>query len=213
MQAKRNLAHRMGRWSGTHPWTAILGWMAFVVVSFFIGTSVVTQKTLKQSEQGVGESGRAAKVLDKAFPTTETPAGEMILVQTRSGRLATADLNAVTADVKQARRRPPTVTNIQVPQRSHDGRAALIRFDIRGDSEKAVDKIVPIETAVSAVAARARGSTRRAVRRRLVRQEVRRQARSRTSGRRNSSRSRSPCSSCCWPSARCSRPASRCCSG
>ena len=60
---------------------------------------------------------------------------------------------------------------------------------------------------------RARGSTRRAVRRRLVRQEVRRQARRRTSGRRNSSRSRSPCSSCCWPSARCSRPASRCCSG
>ena len=97
MQAKRNLAHRMGRWSGTHPWTAILGWMAFVVVSFFIGSSVVTQKTLKESEQGVGESGRAAKVLDKAFPTTETPAGEMILVQTRSGRLATADLNAVAA--------------------------------------------------------------------------------------------------------------------
>ena len=60
-------------------------------------TSVVTQKTLKESEQGVGESGRAAKVLDKAFPTSETPAGEMILVQTRSGRLATADLNAVAA--------------------------------------------------------------------------------------------------------------------
>ncbi len=153
MHAKRNLAHRMGRWSGTHPWTAIVGWMAFVVVSFFIGTSVVTQKTLKQSEQGVGESGRAAKVLDKAFPTSQTPAGEMILVQTRSGRLATADLNAVTADVKKRVGALPTVTNIQVPQRSHDGRAALIRFDIRGDSEKAVDKIVPIETAVSAVAA------------------------------------------------------------
>ena len=75
MHAKRNLAHRMGRWSGTHPKTAILGWMAFVVVSFFIGSSVVTQKTLTEAEQGVGESGRAAKVLDKAFPTTETPAG------------------------------------------------------------------------------------------------------------------------------------------
>ena len=37
-------------------------------------------------------------------------------------------------------------------QRSQDGRAALIRFDIRGDSEKAVDKIVPIEAAVRAVA-------------------------------------------------------------
>ena len=82
MQGKRNLAHRMGRWSGTHPWTAILGWMAFVVVSFVIGSSVVTPKTLEESEQGVGESGRAAKVLDEAFPTSETRAGEMILVQT-----------------------------------------------------------------------------------------------------------------------------------
>ena len=153
MHAKRNLAHRMGRWSGTHPKTAILGWMAFVVVSFFIGSSVVTQKTLKESEQGVGESGRAAKVLDKAFPTSVTPAGEMILVQTRSGRLATADLNAVAADVRERVGGLSTVTNIQVPERSHDGRAALIRFDIRGDSEKAVDKIVPIEAAVNAVAA------------------------------------------------------------
>ena len=122
MQAKRNLAHRMGRWSGTHPWTAILGWMAFVVVSFFIGTSLVTQKTLKQSEQGVGESGRAAKVLDKAFPTTETPAGEMILVQTRSGRLATADLNAVARDVRERVGGLSTVANIQAPQHSQ-GRA------------------------------------------------------------------------------------------
>jgi uncharacterized membrane protein YdfJ with MMPL/SSD domain len=152
MHAKRNLAHRMGRWSGTHPWTAILGWMAFVVVSFFIGTSLVTQKTLKQSEQGVGESGRAAKVLDKAFPTTETPAGEMILVQTRSGRLATADLNAVARDVRERVGGLSTVTNIQAPQHSKDGRAALIRFDIRGDSEKAGDKILPIEAAVTAVA-------------------------------------------------------------
>jgi uncharacterized membrane protein YdfJ with MMPL/SSD domain len=152
MYAKRNLAHRMGRWSGTHPWTAILGWMAFVVISFVIGSSVVTQQTLKESEQGVGESGRAAKVLDKAFPTSQTRAGEMILVQTRSGRLASADLNAVARDVRERVGGLATATNIQTPQRSHDGRAALIRFDIRGDSEQAVDKIVPIEAAVVAVA-------------------------------------------------------------
>ena len=152
MQAKRNLAHRMGRWSGTHPWTAILGWMAFVVISFVLGSSVVTQKTLKESEQGVGESGRAAKVIDRAFPTSQTRAGEMILVQTRSGRLATADLKAVAGDVRERVGALATVTNIQAPQRSQDGRAALIRFDIRGDSEKAVDKIVPIEAAVATVA-------------------------------------------------------------
>jgi RND superfamily putative drug exporter len=142
----------MGRWSGTHPWTAILGWMAFVVVSFFIGTSVVSQKTLKQSETGVGESGHAARVLDKAFPTTQTPAGEMILVQTRSGRLATTDLNAVARDVRTRVGGLASVTNVQPPQRSHDGRAALIRFDIRGDSAKAGDRVAPIEAAVSRVA-------------------------------------------------------------
>jgi uncharacterized membrane protein YdfJ with MMPL/SSD domain len=75
MNAKHNLAHRMGRWSGTHPRTAILGWTAFVMVSFVIGSNVFTQKTLKQSEQGVGESGRAAQALDRAFPTSRTPAG------------------------------------------------------------------------------------------------------------------------------------------
>ena len=57
-----------------------------------------------------------------------------------------------------------SVTDIQAPQRSNDGRAALIRFDIRGDSEKAADKIAPIEAAVAAVAERPSRSTRRAVR-------------------------------------------------
>ena len=44
MTGKRNLAHRMGRWSGTHPWTAILGWLAFVVVSFLVIPSFVTHQ-------------------------------------------------------------------------------------------------------------------------------------------------------------------------
>ena len=40
MQGTRNLAHRMGRWSGMHPWKAILGWVAFVLVAFAIGNAV-----------------------------------------------------------------------------------------------------------------------------------------------------------------------------
>src|SRR4051794_20260146 len=152
MTGKRNLAHRMGRWSGTHPWTAILGWLAFVLISFLAIPSFVTTDTLKDSELGVGESGRAAKVLDQAFPTSQTPATEMILVQTASGRLATADLNAVARDVRTHVGSLASVIDLQAPERSNDGRAALIRFDIRGDSEKAADKVAPIEAAVAAVA-------------------------------------------------------------
>jgi uncharacterized membrane protein YdfJ with MMPL/SSD domain len=152
LNTKQNLAHRMGRWSGTHPWTAILGWMAFVIVSFVIGSTVFSQKTLKTSEQGVGESGQAARVLDRAFPTSRTPATEMILVQTRSGPLAPAELTAVARDVRTRVGGLAVVTNLQPPERSQDGRAALIRFDIRGDSTKAGDKIAPVQAAVAQVA-------------------------------------------------------------
>ena len=152
MTAKHNLAHRMGRWSGMHPWTAILGWMAFVIASFVIGSTLFTQKTLGDADLGVGESGHAAKVLDRAFPTSRTPAKEMILVQARSGALASAELRTVARDIRERVGGVPAVTHLQPPQRSKDGRAALIRFDIRGDSEKAGDKLAPVEAAVAAVA-------------------------------------------------------------
>ena len=133
MQAKRNLAHRMGHWSGTHPWTAILGWMAFVIVSFVIGSAVVTTKTLDKSQTGVGESGRAAKVLDKAFPTSETRAGEMILVQTRGGPLAAGDLQRRLRRRARPRRRrcgghatsgPPSARRTGAPRSSASTSAA-----------------------------------------------------------------------------------------
>ena len=211
MTAKHNLAHRMGRWSGMHPWTAILGWMAFVVVSFVIGNTVFTPHVLTDAELGVGESGRAALVLDHAFPTSRTPATEMILVQTRSGRLATADLSAVARDIRSRVGGVPAVTHLQPPERSADGRAALIRFDIRGDSTKAGDKVAPIQTAVAAVAGLTQGCASRSS---ATHRPARRSTTSwrRTSRRRSSSRCRSRCSSCCSHSARCSRPASRSCS-
>ena len=150
MQGKRTLAHRMGRWSGTHPWKAILGWVAFVVIAVAIGTAVGT-KTIKTSDQGVGESGRAAAAIDRAFD--DPPAGEMVFIQSRSGRLTNADLATVARDAKGRLTAIAAVTNIQQPRRSQDGRSALITFDIRGKSDDAVGKIAPIEAAVSAVAA------------------------------------------------------------
>ncbi len=150
MQGKRTLAHRMGRWSGTHPWKAILGWVAFVVIAVAIGTAVGT-KTIKTSDQGVGESGRAAAAIDRAFD--DPPAGEMVFIQSRSGRLTNADLATVARDAKGRLTAIAAVTNIQQPRRSQDGRSALITFDIRGKSDDAVGKIAPIEAAVIAVAA------------------------------------------------------------
>src|SRR6476619_5632102 len=97
MQGTRNLAHRMGRWSGLHPWTAIIGWVAFVLVAFVVGSSL-PKHTLAESDTGVGESGRATKVIDRAFTDSEQPAQESIFIQSRTAHLAKADLAPVVAD-------------------------------------------------------------------------------------------------------------------
>jgi len=48
---KRNLAARAGMWSAAHRKTAILGWLAFVLVAVLVGGSVGQQK-LAQEDMG-----------------------------------------------------------------------------------------------------------------------------------------------------------------
>lgn len=73
----------MGRWNGPHPWRAIIGWIAFVAICFFVGNAVGTT-TIDESQSGTGESGRASRMLDAAG-FTDQPGTEMVLVQSRSG--------------------------------------------------------------------------------------------------------------------------------
>ncbi len=56
MQPSRNIAARAGRWSAQHRKTALLGWIAFVVLAFVIGGKIGTN-TLTPEQSGVGESG------------------------------------------------------------------------------------------------------------------------------------------------------------
>src|SRR3954454_20748516 len=120
MQGTRNLAHRMGRWSGLHPWKAIFGWVAFVLVAFAIG-SVVPNHKLAEADRGVGDSGRAAKVVDRAFTDDQQPAKEAVFFQTRSGKLASADVTAVVADATRRLKASGVVGSIDPVERSTDG--------------------------------------------------------------------------------------------
>src|SRR3954447_1906654 len=112
MQGKRNLAHRMGRWSGMHPWRAIIGWVAFVAISFMIGNSV-TAHTLGEADKGVGDSGRATKVSDKAFTDADQPAEESLLIQSRGGKLSDKDVQVVVADATTRLRATGVVAGFQ----------------------------------------------------------------------------------------------------
>ena len=147
-----NLTGRVGRWSANHRKLAILGWLAFVVVTFFVGSSIVgTEQATEYS--GPGESGRALEILDESF---RQPAAETVLIQSDSLQASSPQFVAATRAVVGALRREGEVMNIRSPldtenagQISKDGRSAIVEFEIRGDSDLAVDKIDPILLAIA----------------------------------------------------------------
>jgi uncharacterized membrane protein YdfJ with MMPL/SSD domain len=152
----RNVAARMGRWSAHHRKLAIFGWLAFVVLSFAVGTFVVGAKQATDASLP-GESGRANTILEEGF---KQPAGESILIESESLRTSAPAFDAAIRAVVDALILQDAVTDIRSPlvaentgQISPDGHSALVDFQIRGDADVAMDKIDPILDAVAGVQA------------------------------------------------------------
>jgi uncharacterized membrane protein YdfJ with MMPL/SSD domain len=125
----------MGRWSAQHRKTAIWGWLGFVIVAFMIGGAVGT-KTLDNAQLGVGESGRADRTVDAAYPKS---ADEMVLVQSATQTANSLAFRAAVGDAQFRLSQLPYVYEVESPytpanrtQISADGRSALIRFKIAG---------------------------------------------------------------------------------
>jgi uncharacterized membrane protein YdfJ with MMPL/SSD domain len=148
-----NVAARMGRWSAQHRKIAIFGWLAFVVVAFVLGMQIGTTQ-IDENTSGVGESGRADRILDAGF---KRPASETVLIESETASINDLAFKAAVGDVMARVSRLEDVQNVQSPyvrgnegQLAANGHAALVDLDIRGDSEDAMDKIGPVRTAVSA---------------------------------------------------------------
>jgi uncharacterized membrane protein YdfJ with MMPL/SSD domain len=154
VQKKQNFAARAGRWSAQHRKKAIFGWLAFVIVATLIGGNLGT-KTIPSDEEGLtGDSSRAHEIVKDAFPQT---AGEQVFIQSKSQSPRDAGFRSAVKDVEQRLAAQKDVTNIQSPyarqnvaQISRDGHSVSVTFDIKGDSEKAQDKVDPILAATAA---------------------------------------------------------------
>jgi uncharacterized membrane protein YdfJ with MMPL/SSD domain len=140
----KNFAARAGRWSAQHRKTAIFGWLAFVIAAFVIGGNLGT-KTLDEKDLGVGDSGRAAKVVDKAFPEA---AGEQVFVRSTTEKATASGYRSTVRDIERRLAANPDVRKIKSPynpknagQLSRDGHAALVNFEIAGDPDQAQDKV------------------------------------------------------------------------
>jgi uncharacterized membrane protein YdfJ with MMPL/SSD domain len=152
MTRTRSLAARAGRWSATHRKAAIWGWLAFVIAAFAIGGAVGT-KTLQQDELGVGESGRAASTIERAF---QRSAEELVLIQSDTVRATDPGFRAVVDDVQRRLEQVPYAEDFESPyaagnagQISADGRSVLLRFEILGDDTQAQDRVGPALQAIN----------------------------------------------------------------
>jgi uncharacterized membrane protein YdfJ with MMPL/SSD domain len=135
-----NLAARMGRWSAAHWKTATFGWLALVLLAFAIGNAVGT-KQVDPYTAGPGESGRMDRILNDGF---KQPAGESVVVQSRSLRAGDPAFDSAVSDVVARVSKEAVVQNVHRGQVSKDGHTALVKFDIRGDKNKAGDKVGPV---------------------------------------------------------------------
>jgi uncharacterized membrane protein YdfJ with MMPL/SSD domain len=152
---KHHLAARMGHWSARHRKTAIFGWLAFAIVSFAIGTFVLSQKMIVVETSGPGESGRADTILYEDF---KQPGGESVLIQNSELRATHPEFKSAVQDVITRVGAVDAIAKVESPfdeentgQISDDKHSVLVEMEIAGESDEATDKIEPVVDRVKEV--------------------------------------------------------------
>jgi uncharacterized membrane protein YdfJ with MMPL/SSD domain len=157
MPESENFTARAARWSAAHRRAAVLGWLAFVIAAFLIG-SAAGMVTLKAGEAENGQSRVADQIQAQQFPRER--AVEQVLIESPRAPLAASDYRAAVGELVARLARTPSVAAIKSPlapgnggQVSKDGRAALLTFQITGDPSTAQDRVAPALRATAAVQA------------------------------------------------------------
>ncbi len=149
--SSHNLAARMARWSSRHRKKAFWGWLAFVILAFAIGLSMGSN-LISDVDNFNGESHKAELALDQAGLR---PQSETVFIQSDTHTVKDPEFKAAVEDVASHLRKVAYVQNVKSPLDgesavSKDGHAALVDFDVAGDSTEAADRIDPVLAAVAA---------------------------------------------------------------
>ena len=170
LKQSRSIAARMGRWSASHWKTAVFGWLAFVVVSMFLGLQIGTRE-IDPNEANVGESRTADKIIhDAGFTVDEkgesiVEEAEMVLLQ--SAKLTPRDpaFRAAIRDVVTTLRGDERLSKFQSPLDpahpdlvSKNGHSAMVIFVPEGTYDEAVLYIDSVVQTVDKVEARHTGA-------------------------------------------------------
>ncbi|MFF0295792.1 MMPL family transporter [Kitasatospora sp. NPDC004614] len=143
----------MGAWSARHRKSAVFGWLLFVVLAAYLGGMHGSTK-ITESEQMPGQVAQAARILDDAG--IKSPAGEVVLVQSRTLMADDPSFKAVVEQVATAVRATGKAGELHSPYEtgaiSADKHSALLQFTVIGEDDKAaVANVPPIMDAVTGV--------------------------------------------------------------
>jgi uncharacterized membrane protein YdfJ with MMPL/SSD domain len=148
----RNLAGRMARWSAHHRKIAVFGWLALAIALFAVSIASPMKQIVFETS-GPGESGRADTILYDDF---KQPAGESVLIQSRSLKASDPAFQAAVKDVIAGVTKLDAVAKVESPFDaqntgliSDDRHSVLVSMEIRGDSDDAADKIDPVVARVA----------------------------------------------------------------
>jgi RND superfamily putative drug exporter len=166
LKHSQSLAARMGRWSAGHWKTAVVGWLAFVVASVFLGMQLGTT-FIDEHDANVGESRKADQIIQRAGFTVAANGesteeqGQMVLLQSKKLTVQDPPFRAAIDDAVRTVRTFPEAQKVQSPLDpahaslvSEDGHSAMVQFTPQGTYEEAILYIDSIVTAVDKAEAR-----------------------------------------------------------
>ena len=171
LKHSQSIAARMGRWSAAHRKTAMLGWLAFVIVSFALGAMSGT-KQIDQNDVNVGESRTADRIIDDAGFTVDAngetveEVSEMVLIQSKTLDVKDPAFRAAVTDAERTLATYPQVTKLKSPLGagsaglvSEDRHSVMIQYTPKGTHDEAVLYIDKLVAAADKVGTRHAGVT------------------------------------------------------
>ncbi|MGP8300299.1 MMPL family transporter [Streptomyces inhibens] len=144
---KRPLTVRVAIWSALHPWRALAGWLAFVVLCLGVGISMGTHNATAQDYR-VGQAGRAENLADEGR-LGRAPV-EQVLISARSGPLDEAAADAAVRDITARMRKLPEVARVAPPLRSADGRSLRVEVTMKGAEADGKKHVAPLAAQTAA---------------------------------------------------------------
>ncbi|EME99078.1 MMPL domain-containing protein [Streptomyces mobaraensis NBRC 13819 = DSM 40847] len=139
---------RAARWSALHPWRAIAGWLAFVVLCLGVGIAVGTDSATTEDYR-VGEAGRAEAMAAEGH--LERRPTEQVLISAGAGALDRAAADAAARDVAARMAKLPEVEAVAAPRTAKDGRALVVEVTMKGSELDAQKRVGPLREQTEAV--------------------------------------------------------------